>query len=155
MPSTPSISTRHVANCAVIMHLIRSRTPSVTDNPEKTFHLLWSSWHVTDDHRTWGGNWWEWRECISLTKPTLVTRKPQWRENRHYWRRKENHSMKLANNSSGYETSKTDRWEPIKSPIIGEEALLRKALNIPTASNQNHIYKALILSAEGTQRLTL
>ena len=38
--------------------------------------------------------------------------------------------MKPASNLSSYETSKTDRWEPIKSPIIGLEALLRKALTL-------------------------
>ena len=38
--------------------------------------------------------------------------------------------MKPASNLSSYETSETDRWEPIKSPIIGQEALLRKALTL-------------------------
>ena len=38
--------------------------------------------------------------------------------------------MKPASNSSSYEISKTDRWEPIKSPIIEQEALLRKALTL-------------------------
>ena len=63
--------------------------------------------------------------------------------------------MKPASNLSSYETSKTDRWEPIKSPIIGLEALLRRGINTPTASNQNHIYKALALAAQGTYTDTL
>ena len=28
------------------------------------------------------------------------------------------------------ETNQADRWEPIKSPIIGQEVLLRKALTL-------------------------
>ena len=48
----------------------------------------------------------------------------------HHWRGKESHSMMSASSLSSYETSKIDRWEPIKSPIIGLEALLRKALTL-------------------------
>ena len=58
--------------------------------------------------------------------------------------------MKPANDLGSYKTSQADRWEPIKSPIIGQEALLRKALTTTTASSQSHIYKALTLSTEGT-----
>ena len=36
--------------------------------------------------------------------------------------------MKPASDLGNYETSQADRWEPIKSPIIEQEALLRKAL---------------------------
>ena len=36
--------------------------------------------------------------------------------------------MKPASDLSSYETSQADRWEPIKSSIIGQEALLRKTL---------------------------
>ena len=38
--------------------------------------------------------------------------------------------MMPASSLSSYETNKIDRWEPIKSPIIGLEALLRKALTL-------------------------
>ena len=78
-----------------------------------------------------GGNWWEWREWHYLdevyTNDEVI---PSDEEISHHWRRKENHSMKPASNLSSYETSKTDRWEPIKSPIIRLEALLRKALTL-------------------------
>ena len=46
----------------------------------------------------------------------------------HHWHGKESHSMMPASSLGSYETSKTDRWEPNKSPIIGLEALLREAL---------------------------
>ena len=80
---------------------------------------------------------------------------PSDEEINHHWRRKENHSMKPASNLSSYKTSKTDRWEPIKSPIIGLENVTKKGINTPMASNQNHIYKALTLAAEGTDTDTL
>ena len=63
--------------------------------------------------------------------------------------------MMPASSLSSYGTSNTDRWEPNKSPIIGLEALLRRGINTPTASNQNHIYKALALAAQGTYTDTL
>ena len=63
--------------------------------------------------------------------------------------------MMPASSLSSYETSKTDRWVPNKSPIIGLEALLRRGINTPMASNQNHIYKALALAAQGTYTDTL
>ena len=57
--------------------------------------------------------------------------------------------MMPASSLSSYGTSNTDRWDPNKRPIIGLEALLRRGINTPTASNQNHIYKALALAAQG------
>ena len=48
----------------------------------------------------------------------------------HHWRGKESHSMMPASSLGSYETSKTDHWEPNKSPIIGLEALLREALTL-------------------------
>ena len=63
--------------------------------------------------------------------------------------------MMLANSLGSYETSKTDRWEPNKNPIIGLEALLKIGINTPTASNQDHIYKAFTLAAQGADIDTL
>ena len=48
----------------------------------------------------------------------------------HHWRGKESHSMMPISSLGSYETSKTGRWEPNKSPIIGLEALLREALTL-------------------------
>ena len=63
--------------------------------------------------------------------------------------------MMPASSLGSYKTSKTDRWEPNKSSIIGLEALLKRGINTPTASNQDHIYKALTLATEGTHTDTL
>ena len=38
--------------------------------------------------------------------------------------------MQSIDDMDGYKTSQADRWKPIKSPIIGQEALLRKALTL-------------------------
>ena len=55
IPLNQHVPRGHVPYCAAIIHLIRNETPSVTNNLGKeTFHLLWPSWHVTDDHRTGG-----------------------------------------------------------------------------------------------------
>ena len=57
MPSMPSISMCHVATLHTAPpSCIKFETkPQATQKTqEKTFHLLWPSWHVTDDHRTWG-----------------------------------------------------------------------------------------------------
>ena len=56
--------------------------------------------------------------------------------------------MQSINDLSGYEISPADRWEPLKSLIIGPEALLEKALITPTASPQGCKYKALTQSVE-------
>ena len=63
--------------------------------------------------------------------------------------------MMLVSSLGNYKTSKIDRSEPNKSPIIGLEALLRTGINTPTASNQDHIYKALTMAAQGTHTDTL
>ena len=63
--------------------------------------------------------------------------------------------MKSINDLDSYKISHVDRWEPIKSPIIGQEALLGKTLTTTMASTQSHIYKALTLSTEGTYIHTL
>ena len=44
------------------------------------------------------------------------------------------HSMQSINDLSSYEINQADRWEPLKSLIIGPGALLEKALTTPTAS---------------------
>ena len=51
--------------------------------------------------------------------------------------------MQLIDDLDGYKTSQADRWKPIKSSIIGKEALLRMTLTTITANTQSHIYKAL------------
>ena len=53
---------------------------------------------------------------------------PSNEETSHHWQGKENHLIKPASNLGSYETSQADRCEPIESLIIGQEALLRKAL---------------------------
>ena len=58
--------------------------------------------------------------------------------------------MQSINDLGSYQINQADRWEPFKSPIIGQETLPGKALTTITASTQNHIYKALTLSTEGT-----
>ena len=58
--------------------------------------------------------------------------------------------MQSINDLSSYEINPTDRWEPLKSLIIGPGALLEKALTTPTASPQGRRYKALTQSTEGT-----
>ena len=62
--------------------------------------------------------------------------------------------MKPANNSSSYETSKTDHWEPIKSSIIGQEALLRKALTLQRLATKTTYIKPSHCQLKG-QILTL
>ncbi|XP_030941988.1 probable amidase At4g34880 [Quercus lobata] len=57
--------------------------------------------------------------------------------------------MQSINDLSSYEINPADRWEPLKSLIIGLEALLEKALTTLTASPQSHRYKALTQSTEG------
>ena len=42
---------------AATTHLIRREIPRVAYNP-KTFHLLWSLWHVTTTTES-GGSWWD------------------------------------------------------------------------------------------------
>ena len=64
-----------------------------------------------------------------LDEVNLVTRSSLTTSS-HHWRGKESHSMMPASSLDSYETSKTDRWEPNKSPIIGLEALLREALTL-------------------------
>ena len=56
--------------------------------------------------------------------------------------------MQSINDLSGYEISPADRWEPLKSLIIGPGALLEKALITPTASPQGCKYKAPTQSVE-------
>ena len=63
--------------------------------------------------------------------------------------------MQSIDDLGSYKIIQADRWEPIKSPIIGQEALLGRALTTTTASTQNHIYKALTLLTEGTYIHTL
>ena len=58
--------------------------------------------------------------------------------------------MQSINDLSSYEINLADRWEPLKSLIIGPGALLEKALTTPTASPQGHRYKVLTQSTEGT-----
>ena len=56
--------------------------------------------------------------------------------------------MQSINDLSSYEINSTDRWEPLKSLIIGLGALLEEALTIPTASPQGCRYKAPTQSVE-------
>ena len=42
--------------------------------------------------------------------------------------------MQSINDLGSYQIDQADRWEPLKSPIIGPEALPRKALTTTTAS---------------------
>ena len=42
--------------------------------------------------------------------------------------------MQSINDLDSYQISQANRWEPLKSPIIGPEALLGKALTTTTAS---------------------
>ena len=42
--------------------------------------------------------------------------------------------MQSINDLDSYEINQADRWEPLKSPIIGLEALLEKALTSTMAS---------------------
>ena len=58
--------------------------------------------------------------------------------------------MQSINDLGSYQIKQADRWEPLKSPIIGPEALLGKALTTTTASPKSHMYKALTQSTEGT-----
>ena len=58
--------------------------------------------------------------------------------------------MQSINDLNSYEINPADRWESLKSLIIGPEALLEKALTTPTASPQGRRYKALTQSTEGT-----
>ena len=44
--------------------------------------------------------------------------------------------MQSINDLSSYEINPADRWEPLKSLIIGPGALLEKALTTPMASPQ-------------------
>ena len=60
--------------------------------------------------------------------------------------------MQSVNDQGSYKIHRADRWEPLKSPIIGLEALLEKALTITTASHQGRRYKALIQPIEGTKK---
>ena len=60
--------------------------------------------------------------------------------------------MQSINDLGSYQINQVDRWEPLKSPIIGPEALLEKALTITTASHQGCRYKALIQPIEGTKK---
>ena len=62
--------------------------------------------------------------------------------------------MQLINDLSSYKINQADRWEPLKSSIIGQGALLEKALTITTASCQGRRYKALTQPIEGTQTHT-
>ena len=55
-------------------------------------------------------------------------------ESSHHWRRQGSHSMQSINDLNNYEINQADRWEPLKSPIIGPEALLEIALTTTTAS---------------------
>ena len=55
-------------------------------------------------------------------------------ESSHHWRRQGSHSMQSINDLDSYQINQADRWEPLKSPIIGPEALLEKALTTTTAS---------------------
>ena len=50
--------------------------------------------------------------------------------------------MQSINDLSSYKINPADRWEPLKSLIIGPGALLEKALTTPTASPQGRRYKA-------------
>ena len=68
----------------------------------------------------------------------------------HHWQRQGSHSMQSINDLGSYQINQADHWEPLGSPIIGQEALPGKALTTTTASTQSHIYKALTLSTEGT-----
>ena len=56
--------------------------------------------------------------------------------------------MQSINDLSGYEINPADRWEPLKSLIIGPGALLEEALTTPTASPQDGRYKAPTQSVE-------
>ena len=42
--------------------------------------------------------------------------------------------MQSINDLDSYQISQANRWEPLKSPIIGPEALPGKALTTTTAS---------------------
>ena len=63
--------------------------------------------------------------------------------------------MQSINDLDSYQISQANRWEPIKSPIVGQKALLGKALTTTMASTQSQIYTALTLSTEGTYTFTL
>ena len=52
----------------------------------------------------------------------------------HHWWRQGSYSMQSINDLDSYEINQADRWEPLKSPIIGPEALLEKALTTTMAS---------------------
>ena len=58
--------------------------------------------------------------------------------------------MQSINDLGSYQINQADHWEPLKSLIIGQEALPGKALTTTTANTQSHIYKALTLSTERT-----
>ena len=55
-------------------------------------------------------------------------------ETSHHWRRQGSHSMQSINDLDSYQINQANRWEPLKSPIIGPEALPGKALTTTTAS---------------------
>ena len=54
-------------------------------------------------------------------------------ETSHHWRRQGSHSMQSINDLRSYQINQADHWEPLKSPIIGPEALPGKALTTTTA----------------------
>ena len=56
------------------------------------------------------------------------------KESSHHWRGQGSHSMQSINDLNSYEINQADCWEPLKSLIIGPEALLKKALTTTTAS---------------------
>ena len=44
-------------------------------------------------------------------------------ETSHHWRRQGSHLMQSINDLGSYQINQADRWEPLKSLIIGPEAL--------------------------------
>ena len=133
MPLTPSISTRHVATLrtAPPSCIKFGAEPQVSQTTQEKLFTFYGP-HNTSLTTTEPGG-----QLMGVTGMHYLDEVntndeviPSDEEISHHRRRKENHSMKSASNLSNHETSKIDRWEPIKSPIIGLEVLLRNALTL-------------------------
>ena len=139
---------------AATTHLIRREIPRVAHNP-KTFHLLWSSWHVTTTTKS-GGSWWDWRSQLqmNLIRQTRPFSKMSLSKCPCHWQGHQDYLIPPIMPRTVTKPAMQIVRSTLK-PQYWAEGVTKEGINttIPptTARIQGNTYKALTLPTEGRE----